>query len=133
MSPSREDYIKNIFKDIEERGYSQNKNLSYYLDVRKSSVTEMIKKLIEEGLVYQNKNKIYLTVEGEKIAKKLISIHRLWEYFLEKSLKLNEKTIHPQADLLEHVTTDELCERLNEYLEYPKKCPHGRKIYINIE
>lgn len=78
MSPSKEDYIKNIFKDIEERGYSLNKDLSFYLKVSKPSVTEMIKKLSEEGLVYVENQKIYLTRDGEKIAKKLISIHRLW-------------------------------------------------------
>lgn len=133
MSPSKEDYIKNIFKDIEERGYSLNKDLSFYLKVSKPSVTEMIKKLSEEGLVYVENQKIYLTRDGEKIAKKLISIHRLWEQFLEKVLDFDEDEIHEQADLLEHATGDKLMESLNKHLDYPKICPHGQKVYINLE
>ena len=69
MSPSKEDYIKNIFKDIERRGYSLNKDLSFYLKVSKPSVTEMIKKLSEEGLVYVENQKIYLTGDGGKSPK----------------------------------------------------------------
>lgn len=133
MSPSKEDYIKNIFKDMEERGYSQNKNLSHYLKISKPSVTEMIKKLTEEGLVYLEGTKIYLTDEGEKVAKRLISIHRLWEYFLETVLDFDEEDVHSQADLLEHVTSDKLMDSLNKYMGYPKNCPHNQKIYLNLE
>jgi len=133
MSPSKEDYIKNIFKDMEERGYSQNKDLSFYLKISKPSVTEMIKKLSDDGLVYVESQKIYLTNDGVKIAKKLISIHRLWESFLEIVLDFDENKVHGQADLLEHVTSDELMNSLNEHLGFPKTCPHGQKIYINLE
>ncbi len=133
MSPSREDYIKNIFKEIEMYGYAQNKSLSYYLEVAKPSVTDMIGKLKDDNLVYTENSKIFLTEEGLKIAKKLVSIHRLWEKFLREVLNYNRDNIHYQADLLEHATSDELFQALNKYLNYPKTCPHGRIIYLNQE
>ncbi|MFR6222469.1 MAG: metal-dependent transcriptional regulator, partial [Anaerococcus sp.] len=77
--------------------------------------------------------KIYLTEQGLKIGEKLISIHRLWEKFLEEVLDFPADKVHNQADLLEHVTSDELVESLNKYLNYPKNCPHGRIIYINAK
>lgn len=133
MSPNREDYIKNIFKGIEACGYSLNKDLSLYLEVSKPSVTEMIGKLKDDNLVYTENSKIYLSDEGLKIAKKLISKHRLWEKFLQEVLDYKASDVHEQAEKLEHATDDGLLEALNKYLSYPKKCPHGRTIYINIE
>lgn len=133
MSPSREDYIKNIFKGIENAGFAQNKDISNYLEVSKPSVTEMIGKLKDDDLVYTENSKIYLTEQGLKIGEKLISIHRLWEKFLEEVLDFPADQVHNQADLLEHVTSDELVKSLNKYLNYPKNCPHGRIIYINAK
>lgn len=78
-----------------------------------------IKKFISQGM---GKNR-----------QKLISIHRLWEQFLEKVLDFDEDEIHDQADLLEHATGDKLMESLNKHLDYPKICPHGQKVYINLE
>ena len=50
-----------------------------------------------------------------------------------KVLDFPADQVHNQADLLEHVTSDELVESLNKYLNYPKNCPHGRIIYINAK
>lgn len=133
MTPNREDYIQSIFKQMENRGYATNKEISIYLNISKSSVSEMVQKLREEGFVQMEGRKIRLTEKGEKKAKKTVSKHRLWEKFLQEELSFPSEKVHLQADLLEHATTEQLMEALNEYLGYPQKCPHGRTIYINEE
>lgn len=132
MSPSREDYIKVIFKLIEDHGSASNKQISRFLNISKPSVSEMIKKLTREGYVYVEGSAIRLTQWGLDEARKLLSKHRLWERFLKEELEYEGEDIHQQADLLEHVTSEKLLQALNRYLDYPKNCPHGSVIYENV-
>lgn len=131
MTPSREDYILNIFRQMEERGYAANKDISESLHISKPSVTEMMRKLEQEGLVQAQGRKIYLTAAGEEQARHTLSKHRLWESFLQEQLQLPKDIVHQQADLLEHVTGEELFHALNRYLGYPPVSPHGSPIYEN--
>lgn len=118
-----------IYRLLKSEGIVTNKLITEYLVISKASVTEMLKKLKNENLIYIEKNKISLSNEGLKIAEDLISTHRLWEYFLVEILNLDEDFVHYQADLLEHVTTDKLKEALNKYLNYPTESPKGNKIF----
>lgn len=131
MTPSREDYIVNIFRQMEEEGHATNKWLSEHLHISKPSVTEMIQKLQDEKLVTTQGRKIYLTELGIEKAKRTLSKHRLWESFLQETLHFPKELVHYQADLLEHATTDELFHALNAYLNHPSRSPHGSIIYEN--
>ncbi|MDU2353588.1 MAG: metal-dependent transcriptional regulator, partial [Anaerococcus sp.] len=93
---------------------------------------EMLKKLKDQGLVKNSKENI-LTDSGLALTKKILSKHRLWEYFLEKELEFSWKDVHPIANNLQSVTDDELLDKLNAYLGYPDYCPHGSVIFINNE
>ncbi|WBW49359.1 metal-dependent transcriptional regulator [Peptoniphilus equinus] len=131
MTPTKEDYLITIFKQIENHGYANNVSISHYLDISKPSVTEMIKRLKEEGLVTAEGRKLFLTDQGMVIAKKKVSIHRIWETFLQNQLDFDVPDVHREADLLEHATSDRLLEAMNSFLNYPKNCPHGELIYLN--
>ena len=132
MNPQKEDYLITIFKLMGEGEKVTNKSISTHLNLAPPSVTEMLKKLKKEGLVTDDKEN-QLTEEGIKVTKKLLSKHRLWEYFLENELGFSWKDIHPIANDLQSVTNDDLLDKLNAYLGYPDYCPHGSVIFINNE
>ncbi|RVU54263.1 metal-dependent transcriptional regulator [Anaerosphaera multitolerans] len=131
MNSSRENYLQVIHRFVEEKGYATNKEISQFFEISKSSVSEMIKKLKEEGYLKVERNKISLSEMGELKAEDILSARRLWEYFLSEHLGMDSEEMHRQADLLEHVASEELVERLNKYLNYPKECPCGKIIYKN--
>lgn len=131
MNSSREDYLQAIFRLSKEKGHATNKEISEYLGVSKASVSEMIKKLALANKVTIEKNQIKLSDHGDKLAKAVLSKHRIWEYFLSEVLHMDSEYIHAQADLLEHVTSDELRDALNKYLGYPTLSPGGKSIFEN--
>lgn len=132
VNSQREDYLTTIFKLNRTGGGATNKSISEWLDVSPASVTEMIKKLKNDGLVKDIK-KIELSESGEKIAKDILSKHRLWETFLQKVLDYDWKDVHEHAKKFQSVTSDELFNRLNNFLGFPDYCPHGSIIYVNSE
>lgn len=132
LNSQKEEYLITIYKLMSEGEKVTNKSISTHLDLAPSSVTEMLKKLKEQGLVKDNKENL-LTNEGVQITKNILSKHRLWEYFLEKELEFSWKDVHSVANALQSVTNDELLDKLNAYLGYPDYCPHGSVIFINNE
>lgn len=131
MTRNREDYIKSIF-EFEERGeILSNKKLAKTMNVSPASSSEMVSKLVKAEILKQVGNHFYLTPKGNIIAKELISKHRLWESFLLTYLNYSWDNVHEDAEALEHVTSARLKDKLNEFLKYPKACPHGGIIYEN--
>lgn len=126
MTPNREDYLKLIFELGGDEHKINNKQIVSGLDVSAASVSEMISKLVKEGLVehspYQG---VQLTEQGLKKASTLIRKHRLWEVFLVEHLNYSWNEVHDDAEVLEHVTSQTLANRLSAYLAQPKFCPHG--------
>lgn len=130
LSQTEENYLKAIFNISQDYNKSVSTNsIAEKLHTKASSVTDMIKKLSEKGLIdykkYQGSN---LTETGRKIAIKIVRKHRLWEVFLVEKLDFNWADVHEIAEQLEHIESDELTERLDKYLKYPTKDPHGDPI-----
>ncbi len=129
LSRSIEDYIKAIYALAVEYQQASTKQIAQRLGVKMASVTGMIKHLAAEGYV---KHKPYygvqLTARGEAIALGLIRRHRLIELFLTRTLGLPWDEVHNDAEVLEHVVSDGLVERIYEYLGYPQFDPHGSPI-----
>lgn len=76
-----------------------------------ASVTDMIKRLNEKGLVsHESRRGVSLTEEGARIATALIQ-HRLWEVFLVDKLRFSWDEVHDIAEQLEHIKSDELIKR----------------------
>ena len=133
IHPQWEEYIVAIFKLSHRQGKATNKELSKWLSVSPSLVTETIKKMQAAGVLTDGKNLIMLTDAGDAGARHIISKHRLWEYFLTERLNYNWKDVHTQASALQSATSDELFEKLNDFLQRPSACPHGGAIFANQE
>ena len=133
MTNNREDYLQTIYRIYAKAEKVTNKKISDHLGIAPASVSEMLKKLQAEDLITVSQNEIHLTEAGKKESRRILSCHRLWETFLLEYLEYNWQNVHEQADLLEHVTNDELKDHLNRFLRYPKHCPHGSIIYENCD
>jgi DtxR family Mn-dependent transcriptional regulator len=89
----------------------------------------MSRKLAEKQLVNYTKYKpLTLTQKGNKYALKVLRKHRLWESFLYQTLNLSFHEIHREAEVLEHLTSDFLADKIDEYLGNPATDPHGDPI-----
>ncbi len=129
LTRSEEDHIKAIH-GLQQAGTSAfTKDIADRLHTKASSVTDMLKKLAEKGLV---KHAPYygatLTTKGRRQALMLVRKHRLWETFLVQRLGFGWDEVHEVAEQLEHVGSEKLVERLDEYLGRPAFDPHGDPI-----
>ena len=131
IDTGRDDYISAIYELIEKKEIATNKKISEILGVKAASVSEMLKKLAEEGEVYTENKSILLTETGKMRARALLTKHRLWELFLVEYLGYSWQDVHEDAKALEYVTSNGLKDRLNEFLNKPMHCPHGNEIYEN--
>lgn len=129
MTINREDYLKIIYELGGEQNKIGTKNIATALKVSPPSVSEMIKKLVDEDYVeYMLYKGVILTPKGLERAKEVKKRHLLWEVFLVEELGYNSEDVHAEAEILEHVTSAKLQERLEKYLDYPEVCPHGTPI-----
>ncbi len=131
LSPTEENYLKAIFKLTEEaeKPSATTNALATEMNIAAASVTDMLRRLSEKELIHYEKYKgVRLEASGRKIATMLVRKHRLWEYFLVEKLKFEWDEVHEIAEELEHVRSDELVNRLDEYLGKPNFDPHGDPI-----
>jgi DtxR family transcriptional regulator, Mn-dependent transcriptional regulator len=130
MSISTENFVKAIYKDSKRSG-SQTKlsTLACLLNISKAAATDMARKLSAKNLVVYSKYKpLMLTENGNQLALNIIRKHRLWESFLYRTLNLSLHEIHREAEQLEHLTSDFLAGKMEEFLGYPASDPHGDPI-----
>jgi len=124
-----ENYLKNIYKLERRERRVTTSLLSEKLQISAPSVTEMIKKLADEGSVtYTPYKGVELTEEGRKKALRIIRRHRLWELFLVRVLRFDWDEIDEEAERLEHSMSEKLERRIDEILGYPERDPHGHAI-----
>lgn len=127
---AEENYLKAIYKlsRSSTKGASTNA-LADALEAKASSVTDMLKKLNEKGLVDHVKYQgVHLTQEGERVALLTLRKHRLWEVFLVERLNFKWDEVHEIAEELEHIESKELINRLDSFLDFPRYDPHGDPI-----
>jgi DtxR family transcriptional regulator, Mn-dependent transcriptional regulator len=131
FSITEENYLKAIYMLKESnagRDVSTN-DLSEHLQNKAASVTDMLKRLAEKKLInYQKYKGVVLTGKGEKLAIRIIRKHRLWETFLVEKLKFRWDEVHDIAEQLEHIQSDELVNRLEDFIGNPRFDPHGDPI-----
>lgn len=130
LTASEENYLKAIYKLSEaHNGLVTTKEIADRVQTKPSSVSDMLKKLADKKYInYEKYQHISLTKTGEKMALKTIRKHRLWEVFLVEKLGFGWDEIHPIAEELEHINSDELVDRLDNFLGNPKYDPHGDPI-----
>ena len=126
---SEENYIKSIYHLQQESGMVNTNSLAAEMQTRPASVTDMLKKLKSKKLLHYQKYKGFkLNENGNKIALGVVRKHRLWEFFLANKLGFEWDKVHAIAEELEHVSSKELIQRLEEFLGNPSFDPHGDPI-----
>ncbi len=125
-----EDYVKVIY------GYTEWQEtpitttvLAVRLGLANSSVTEMVKKLVAQGLVsHEPYGAIELTADGRALALRMVRRHRLIETWLVQHVGYRWDEVHDEAEVLEHAVSDRLLDALDDQLGNPTRDPHGDPI-----
>lgn len=127
---SEENYLKAIWKLVENSGVTVSTNeIAASVQTSPASVTDMLKKLADKKLIsYQRYRGVTLSVKGRSVAIEVVRKHRLWEVFLVQQLGFKWDEVHDIAEQLEHIRSNELTEKLDKYLGFPKTDPHGDPI-----
>lgn len=130
MTFSEENYLKTIYHLTTSSDTEISTNAIAEMMVTKaSSVTDMLKKLAEKGLVnYKKYQGVSLTENGKLAAKMIVRKHRLWEVFLVKKLDFSWDEVHDIAEQLEHIKSEKLINKLDDFLGNPTEDPHGDPI-----
>src|SRR5215218_4945985 len=125
FSPAVEDYAKAIYQLAERCGGPVSTNtLAERLDVTAASASGMVRKLVEH-VPYRG---VRLTAEGTRLALEVIRHHRLLELYLTESLGVPWDRVHDEAEVLEHVLSEELEALIAAKLGHPTRDPHGDPI-----
>lgn len=130
LSFAEENYLKAIFH-LSDGGASDvsTNALSDLMNTKPASVSDMIRKLDEKGMVtYKKYYGVNVSKKGKMMALQVIRKHRLWEVFLVEKLKFSWDEVHEVAEQLEHIRSGLLIQRLDEFLDFPKVDPHGDPI-----
>jgi DtxR family transcriptional regulator, Mn-dependent transcriptional regulator len=129
-SSSIEDYVKVIYSFTEWQDKPiTSSQLAQRLGVANSSVSEMVRKLKDHGLVdHKPYSAITLTADGVRLALSMVRRHRLIETYLVQELGYSWDEVHDEAELLEHAVSDTFIERMAARLGNPLRDPHGDPI-----
>ena len=129
-SPAVQDYAKAIYALERRAGEAVSTNaLADRLGVTPASASGMVKRLDELGLVeHQPYRGVSLTEDGRRVALEVIRHHRLLELYLVETLGVPWDRVHQEAEVLEHVLSEELEELIAAKLGDPTHDPHGDPI-----
>ncbi|MGZ4181225.1 MAG: metal-dependent transcriptional regulator [Solirubrobacteraceae bacterium] len=130
ISSAIEDYAKAIYALELRAGPAVTTNaLAERLGVTPGSASGMVKRLAELGLVeHEPYRGVQLTDDGRRVALEVIRHHRLLELYLVQSLGVPWDRVHEEAEVLEHVLSEELEELIAAKLGNPTRDPHGDPI-----
>lgn len=130
MTHSEENYLKAIYHlTVVSNADVSTNAIAEMMDTKASSVTDMLKKLAEKDLVnYKKYQGVSLTDKGGLAAKMIVRKHRLWEVFLVEKLDFSWDEVHDIAEQLEHIKSEKLINKLDDFLGNPTEDPHGDPI-----
>lgn len=130
VTPNVQDYAKAVYS-LEERvhGAVSTNDLAERLGVTPGSVSAMVRKLAELGLVtHEPYRGVRLTEQGREVALEVLRHHRLIELFLAQELGMSWDRVHAEAEVLEHVISEDLEQLIAARLGEPVRDPHGDPI-----
>ena len=130
MTLSEENYLKTIYHLIGNSDKEVSTNaIADSIETKASSVTDMLKKLADKDFVnYVKYQGVSLTSKGLLAAKMIVRKHRLWEVFLVEKLDFPWDEVHDIAEQLEHIKSEKLINKLDNFLGNPTEDPHGDPI-----
>lgn len=124
-----QDYLKAIYALCRDGEAATTSAIAERLGVSPASVTAMVRRLAEQGYVtYRRYQGAELTASGEKLALEVIRHHRLLEAYLHQTLGVPWDRVHAEAEVLEHVISEDLEDRIARVLGDPTHDPHGDPI-----
>ena len=128
LTRSVEDYLKAIYR-LSPQGRASTSEIAQRLDLSPASVSGLVKRLSEQGLLEHVPYKgVQLTPEGRRAALRMLRRHRLIEAYLVAFLGYTWDTVHEEAERLEHAVSDALVDRMAAVLGHPATDPHGDPI-----
>src|SRR5579884_700939 len=134
LTESIEEYTEGIYRLQGELAVVGTGDIARYMRVAPASVTTMLKKLADLGLVahtpYQG---VRLTPKGEALSISILRKHRLLERMLVDFLELPWEDVHELACKLEHYISEDVADRIAKALDYPQTCPHGNPVDATVE
>ncbi|MCM3744974.1 transcriptional regulator MntR [Sporosarcina luteola] len=120
-TPSMEDYIEQIYMQLEARGEARVSDVAEALSVLPSSVTKMAQRLDREGyVIYERYRGLELTEKGLTFGKKLVRRHELLEQFL-RIIGVEEKNIYQDVEGIEHHLSWNAMDRITDLVEAMKE------------
>ncbi len=126
--PAFEEYCETVF-ELEEDGQRViQARIAERLEVSRPAVSEMVRRLVDEGLVRVDSHEIKLTESGRSLATTMVRRHRLAERFLTDMLGLSWAEAHHEAGKWEHVISPAVEDAIVRQLDDPTTCPHGNPI-----
>ncbi len=129
ISRAMEDYLKAIYQLAAGDSPVTTSRVAAAMSCRPASVTNMVQRLSDLKLVeYQRYKGVRPTPAGIRIALEIIRHHRLLELYLSEVLGYTWDKVHEEAEVLEHVISEEFEEKIDQALGYPSKDPHGDPI-----
>lgn len=129
LTRSVEDYLKSVFHLTSQGGFATTSDIAGMLDVAPPSVSGMMKRLSETGLIEHVPYRgVQLTPQGRRAALQMIRRHRILEVYLTSKLGYDWGDVHVEAEQLEHAVSDTLIARMAEALGDPRYDPHGAPI-----
>jgi DtxR family Mn-dependent transcriptional regulator len=129
LTRSVEDYLKAIYRLSPQGRPAATSEIAQRLELSPASVSGMVKRLSEQGLLEHIPYKgVQLTPDGRRAALRMLRRHRLIEAYLVAFLGYTWDTVHDEAERLEHAVSDTLVERMASVLGHPTVDPHGDPI-----
>lgn len=127
LSASTQNYLKAIWGLTEWSSAQVTPTLiAERTGLKLSSVSDAVRKLASQGLVdHAPYGAVELTETGRSYALVMVRRHRLIEAFLVSVLGYSWDQVHDEAEHLEHAVSDFMIDRIDEFLEFPTRDPHG--------
>ncbi len=133
LSESMEDYLEIIYRLEEKKGFARTSDISSFFGHKPSSVTGMLQKLDEQGLVnYEKYRGVTLTAKGKQLAKDVSRRHETLVSFL-KVLGIDKEIAEEDACRIEHAVHKETIERLRKFVSFVQKAPKDPKWLRHFE
>jgi DtxR family Mn-dependent transcriptional regulator len=129
LTRSVEDYLKSIYHLSSQGGFATTSDIAAMLEVAPPSVSGMMKRLSETGLIEHVPYRgVQLTHQGRHAALQMIRRHRILEVYLTQQLGYDWGDVHDEAERLEHAVSEKLIDRMAGALGDPRYDPHGAPI-----
>ncbi len=125
LSESLEDYLEAILALQTEKTVARSRDIAQKLDVKRGSVTGMLKKLAENNLInYEPYGYVTLTPEGRKIALDIERRHFFLKDFFHRILEVDEETADRAACRMEHAMDKQTFRKFRDFVKKIDTCPH---------